>query len=425
MVYGRLTVLSNDEITRIHETSLRILQNIGIKAPSKKVQSLLAEKGAEVDASRSIVRIPSSLVEEAIKKAPREIVLCARNPEFDLKLPTADYPFVAPNGCTTFMSDLETGEKRMTSASDLKDFAILCDYLDGVDFFWPVCVPMEIPARIQYVRGFAIALNNTQKHIEFHALTEEEARWQIKLASAVVGDEEKLRRRPIFSSMNCPVAPLVFEKGSSEAMIELAKAGIPVVPMSMASSGVTAPATIAGTLALVNSENLGALVILECANSGAPVIYCAESTPADMRTGDFNYSAPESILIGAGVAQMARFYGIPCYPNGIGMDKTPRDWEELKAFSQGLVFTALARGDIAAGLGALENAESSSLEQVVLDVEAWEHARAYLRSFRVDDETLGFDAIREASPRGNFLGLEHTLKHFQEELWLKEGPTIL
>ncbi|MGD8506540.1 MAG: trimethylamine methyltransferase family protein, partial [Candidatus Bathyarchaeota archaeon] len=254
LALGRLTLLSDNETARVHETSLKILQEIGIKVPSKKVQSLLAENGAEIDASHSIVKIPSSLVEEAIKKAPKEMILCGRTPEFDLKLPTTEFPFVAPNGCTNFMNDLETGEKRMTKTSDLKDFAILCDYLDGVDFFWPVCVPTEIPPPLQHVRGFAIALSNIQKHIQSDALSEEEAKRQIRLASAVVGDEEKLKRRPIFSSTNCPVAPLVFEKGSSEAMIELAKAGIPVAPMSMASSGVTAPATIAGTLAIVNSE---------------------------------------------------------------------------------------------------------------------------------------------------------------------------
>jgi trimethylamine--corrinoid protein Co-methyltransferase len=323
------------------------------------------------------------------------------------------------------MNDLETGEKRMTKASDLRDFAVLCDYIDGVDFFWSVCVATEIPAPLQYIRGFAIALNNIRKHIQFHALSRGDAEWQIKLASAVIGSEEKLKRRPIFSSVNCPVAPLVYEKGSSEAMVELAKAGIPVAPMSMASSGVTAPATIAGTLAIVNSENLGALVILECANPGAPMIYTAESCPANMRTGEFNYAAPESVLIGVGVAQMAKHYGIPCYPIGIGMDETPRDWEELIAFSQSLVFDALSRGDITSGFGSLENAEVSSLEQVVLDAEAWEQAHAYLRSFRVDEETLGFGAISEVGPGGNFLGLEHTLKHFRREISSKREPTIL
>lgn len=72
-----------------------------------------------------------------------------------------------------------------------------------------------------------------------------------------------------------------------------------------------------------------------------------------------------------------------------------------------------------------ESAESAALEQVVLDVEAWIHARAFLRTFSVDEETLGFDAISKAGPGGNFLGIKHTLEHFQQEIWLKKETTIL
>ncbi|UCH69796.1 MAG: trimethylamine methyltransferase family protein [Candidatus Bathyarchaeota archaeon] len=399
--------MSDDEIASIHETSLRVLQEIGMKVVSKKVQSLLAENGAEVDDSRSTVRIPDALVEEAISKAPKEMVLCGRNPNFDLSLPVKDLPFVATSGFSVFMRDFETGEKRMTNSSDLKDFAVLSDYLDQVDFFWPIVTPTEVPPPLQEIHALAISFENTEKHVQHEALTEKDAKWQIKLAATIVGSEEKLKRRPIFSSVNCPVSPLVFEEGSSEAMVELARAGVPVVPMSMALSGLTAPATIAGTLVIINAENLGSLVLLQCANPGAPVIYCAESTPANMRTGEINYEAPEFPLIAAGATQMARFYKLPCFTAPMGS------------------LTQMGRGDISADFGSLENAESAALEQVILEVEKWDQAKAYLRRFRIDEETLGFNAIKNVGPGGNFLGTKHTLEHFQEEIWLKKETAIL
>jgi len=425
LAFGRLILLSDDELERIHDTSLRILQEIGIRVLSKKVQSLLAENGVEVDSARSIVKIPRSLVEEAIRKAPKEIVLCGRNRKFDLRLPSKDFTFIATSGYAIFIRDLETGKKRMTKASDLRDFAILADYLDEVDFFDSIVAPTELPPSVQTVHSLAISFECTEKHVLNRALNEKQAKWQIKLASAVVGNKEKLRKRPIFCSVNCPVSPLLFEEGSSEAMVELARAGIPVVPMSMALCGSTAPATIVGTLAVVNAENLAALAILQCSDSGAPMIYCAESTSANMRTGDINYQAPELSLIAAGATQMARLYKLPCYTTSIGMDETPNDWESLIGASERLALIQLGRGDISAGLGSLENAESSALEQVILDVEAWEQAKAYLRRFKVDEETLGFDAISKVGPGGNFLGLKHTLQHFQEEIWLEKETTIL
>jgi len=194
MAFGRLALLSDDEIASVHETSLKILQQIGTKVLSKKVQILLSENGAEIDAANSVVRIPSFLVEEAIRKAPKEIVLCGRNPKFDLKLPSKDFTFVATSGYATFMRDLETGEKRMTKTSDLRDFAILADYLDEVDFFDSIVAPTELPPSVQTVHSLAVSFECTEKHVLNRALNEKQAKWQIKLASAVVGDEENSER---------------------------------------------------------------------------------------------------------------------------------------------------------------------------------------------------------------------------------------
>jgi trimethylamine--corrinoid protein Co-methyltransferase len=401
---GRLIFLSEDEIARIHEASLRILREIGVKILSRKVQKLLAEKGAKVDAARSVVRIPSSMVEEALEMVPNGMVLCGREKRSDLKIPTKDRPFVATSGFSSFIRDFETGNRRMSRSSDLRDFAVLSDYLDEVDFFWPIVTPTELPPPVQMINGLAISFENTGKHVQYQALSENDAKWQIKLATAILGGEEELRKRPIFSSINCSVSPLMFEKGSSEAMVELAKAGIPVAPMSMALCGSTAPATIAGTMAIANSENLASIVILQCASPKAPVIYCVESTSADMTTGSINYEAPELPLIEAGVVQMARFYELPVYAIGSG--------------------SFMIRYDITASLGGLESAESAALEKLILDVEALAKVRAYLRRFSIDEETLAFDAIKKVGPGGNFLGLKHTLEHFQKEIWLKKKTAI-
>ena len=126
-----------------------------------------------------------------------------------------------------------------------------------------------------------------------------------------------------------------------------------------------------------------------------------------MKTGEINYEAPEFPLIAAGATQMARLYKLPCFTTTIGP------------------LTQMGRGDISADFGSLENAESTALEQVILDVEEWEQAKAYLRRFRINEETLGFDVIKNVGPGGNFLGTKHTLEHFQEEIWLKKETTIL
>ena len=312
----------------------------------------------------------------------------------------------------------------------MKDFAIISDYLDTVDYFWPIVIPGEMPPPLQGLHALAISLENNRKHIQGDCVTEKMAKWQIRLASAIVGGEEELRKRPIFSAIHCPVAPLTFEEGSSEAMVMLARAGIPTAPMSMVLAATTGPATMAGTLAVANAEELASLVIVECANPGAPIIYCSETAPANMQTGEINYEAPEYPLLCAGGAQLARFYKIPSFVGDISLGKTSSspvplecrqyDLASIKHNVVEVAMRCMTRTDLSAPLGSLDSALSASLDQLILDAEIYEHARAYLRRFEVNDDTLALDVIHKVGPGGHFLGEKHTKVHFRKEIWSRE-----
>jgi len=413
-----LNFLTEDEIERIHRASLRILKETGVKIHSEKVRRLLAENGAEVN--NTIVKIPSSLVEEAIKRAPEKITLSAREPKCDLEIPSNNFPFLATSGFSPFVDDFETGERRKSTSSDLKDFAIIGDYLDTVDYFWPIVIPGELPPPLQELHALAIALENNRKHIQCSCVTEKTAKWQIRLASAIVGGEEELRKRPIISTINCPVAPLTFEKGAAEAMVMLARAGIPTAPMSMVLAATTGPATMAGTLAMANAEELASLVIVECANPGAQIIYTSEAAPANMKTGEINYKAPEYPLLCAGGAQMARFYKIPSLVADISLEEMPSDLSSFERNILKVAMSLMSRTDLSAWLGSRDQALSASLDQLILDAEVCEHARAYLRRFEVNDDTLALDVIHKVGPGGHFLSERHTIEHFRKEIWSRE-----
>ena len=414
-----LNSLSEDEVERIHEASLRILKKTGVKILSEKVRKLLAENGAEVNGA--VVRIPDSLVEESIKKAPKKMTLCAREPKCDLKLPSSEFRLLSTTGFSPFITtNLETGERRKSTSSDVKDFAVVGDYLDTVDFFWPSVLPGEVSPPLQELYSLAIAFENNRKHIQCSCVTEKTAKWQIRLAIAIVGGEEELKKRPIFSTINCPIAPLTFEEGACEAMITLAKAGIPTAPMTMVLAATTAPATLAGTLAMGNAEELASLVIVECANPGAPMIYTSETAPANMKTGEINYNAPQYLVISAASAQMARFYKIPSLAADVLLGEAPSD---ILSFERNVLRAAMwfmCKSDLSPSLGCRDLAMSASLDQLILDCEACEHARAYLRRFQINDDALALDLIHRVGPGGHFLGERHTVEHFKQEIWSSE-----
>jgi len=429
-VKATLSFLTPKEIERVHEASLQILKGTGVKVYSEKVQKLLADSGAEV--IDGAVKIPVSLVEKALKDAPREFVLGARDPQCELPLPLQrDSAYLSTGGFDPFVRDFETGEKRYATAADLRDFAVLSDYLDIIDYFWPIVIPNDIPPPLQALHSLAISLENNRKHVQCNSIDEKTAKWQIELASVIAGDKEKLKARPLFSTINCPVAPLSFEKGSSEAMCALATAGVPIAPMTMVLAGTSGPATMAGTLVLANAEELASLVIVECANPGAPVIYCAEIAPADMRSGTINYDAPEYPLLITGCTQMAKFYGLPsrdCPTRNDSSHESSSESSSIESLLE-IPLELMSRGELGGSVGDEEEdvALTASLVKVILDCEAHAHGRAYLRSFEISDDTLALDVIEQVGPGGNFLGESHTVEHFRSEFVTRKpsDPFIL
>lgn len=415
-----MTVLTEDEVIRIHEATLHVLENTGVRVDSDKAIKILVQHGAKADGTR--VRMPKAMVEEAIRKVQKEVILAARDPKYSLTLLTKNFTYNATSGYSPFVKDMETGETRNSTAADLKDYAVLCDYLDLVAFFWPIAMPTEEKSPIlEELCALDVSLRNTRKHIQCSCAWGTAAEYQIQLAAVVAGGEEALRKNPIFSAVASPNTPLIFEKDVVEAMIILAEAGVPVVPMNVPLAGTTAPVTLAGAITLTNAEQIATLVILKCANPDAPMVYSSDTGIADLRNGQVNYEAPEYPLLAAACAQMARYYGLPsCVAHG---SSEVRPFESSYGFERNvlkIVMSQMTRTDLSAWIGSLDNAINSSLWDVVLDVEALEQALAYLRMFEVNDDTLALDAIAEAGPGGHFLAHRHTIKHFRKELWVRK-----
>jgi len=276
-------------------------------------------------------------------------------------------------------------------------------------------------------------LINSEKHFEGDSTSAREAHYQIEIAAAIVGGREKLRERPIFSMVICPVSPLSYDKGMTEASIELGKAGIPVMIGATPMAGVTAPATLAGTMVVDNAEFLGGLVIQEFASPGAPVVYATGGSIVDFTTG-LGIPSPESSLMGLGIIELVQRYQVPRAVGIIGdtvskMLDTQAGYEKART----ILTHILTVPDIATGLGGLERGRITSPEALVIDNEIIDYALRFAQGLEVNDETLAVDIINKVGPGGMFLGEKHTLKHFRErwmsrlsdidsfETWQKKG----
>ena len=364
--------------------------------------------------------------------APKTIKYAARNPKNDFVLNKQKTHFCAEGG-SPFLLDWETGKRRYSTSEDIAKLARIADYLDHVDVIWPLGAGNDVPAPMRYIVDMYTTLRNSEKHYEGDSTTGKEAQYQIEIGAAIVGGREKLRERPIFSHVICTLAPLCYEKGMTEASIELGRAGIPVVVYPIPITGGTSPATLAGTVVVNNAEFLGGLVIQEFASPGAPVVYAAVVGTIDFRTG-LGTPSPEESLMNLGLNQVAHYYGLPSEIGVTGGTAAKvLDAQAGYERARAIIAHILTTPDIALGLGVLEGGRMTSAEAMVIDNEIIDYALRFAEGFEVNEESMAVDIIDKVGPGGIYLGEKHTVEHFRErwmsrlsdissyESWEKEG----
>jgi trimethylamine--corrinoid protein Co-methyltransferase len=267
---------------------------------------------------------------------------------------------------------------------------------------------------------FLATIAYTSKHVQHGAISPEEANFQIDIAAAIVGSREELRRRPIFSDVCTPISPLRYDQGEAEALVLLSRAGVPMVHLSMGIAGSVTPVTVAGTLAVINAENLCGLTISQVANPGAPSIYSSFSGVTDLRSGIFLCGTPEGILMDTASIEMAKHYGLPSCSGG--PSNAARSLSAEAGYQTAMTATAsvLTGSDLMVGLGGLDRAGMMSLEKLVMDCEVWRWIERLRAGINIDDATIGLDAIKRQGPGGVFLSDPHTLKFMRKDMMIPQ-----
>lgn len=305
-----LQMFTNDDLLSIHYATLDVMRNTGIKVRGEKAREIFASGGAIIEGD--IVKFTPNMVEDAIRSAPRTILLAGREEKNDYQILEKSVGFTN-FGEALRVVDPETGIAHDSTKKDLGDCARICDALENVTVFERALGSDDVPGKVMTIHNAEAIFNNTSKHAFMHANDTYSAKKIIEIASVIAGSEEKLRDRPIFTFNCCPNSPLTLNPDCTDAMYELASRGLSINCISVAMAGGTAPVTLAGTLVIHNAEVLSGIVFTQLVRRGTTVIYGSSTTGMDLRTMVATIGTPEKGLINAGVAQLAHFYGLPCF----------------------------------------------------------------------------------------------------------------
>ena len=412
-----LNILSREDVLKIHEATLEIIETVGIKFPSGRALDIWQAHGAEVDRSSMVVKIPKRVIEAALRLAPSVYTLAALDRTRDLPL-DGNHVYVGTDGCGVEMIDIRSSARRRSCLQDVADIARIADCLEEIAFHWVPVSAQDCSARTRGLCELLAIWKNSTKHVQTESIySEHEARGAVEMASILAGGREALRKRPILSIMNCTVSPLAQDPGSLEAALVGAEAGLPVGFMSMCSCVSTGPATVAGNLAVANAEVLSAMALIELASPGAPVFYAAAQTVMDLRSGAYTGGGPEDFLFGAASNVLADFYNVPLSMGSFATGAKEPNWQSGVENSLSTFMASAVMSDMLLGAGLLNGSTIWSYEQMMMDCEIFGIIAKLMEGIVVDDEHLALDAIREVGPSGTFMTHKHTLRHMGE-LWV-------
>lgn len=408
---GSFKPLTEESMDRIHQTAMRVFEEVGFEVNSEVALEFFHGAGAWVDEEKHLVRLSRGRVMELIKMAPSEIRLCGQDEKHDILL-GGQRVYTGTGGTALYIYDPDSGQKRLATLDDLKRIAKLVDKLDNIHLFMLPTYPSELPVEQVDVNRFFAGLDNTTKHVMGGVYTLDGVKQVIRMAEIISGSGNRLRQHPLISMIACSMSPLKMDRQYGELVVEIARSGIPLVCPAEPLCGATSPVTLAGNLVIQTVDSLMGVFLAQIVKPGTPVIFGSVATSTDLRDLKYLAGSIEMGLLNAAGAQMAQFYKLPFYATGGMSDSKVLDAQSGYESALTSLLCALAGANFihdAAGL--MEFALTVCYEKFVIDNEILGMVMRAVKGIMVNDDTLAFDLIKQVGPGGNFVTAKHT-RHF-------------
>ena len=405
-------VLTQSQLNKLKSGTYQILEEVGVRFPSKKALSIFADSGADVDWDTEIVKLKSDLVDKALSTAPRSFILGGREERFDLLL-DGEHSYLCTDGCGTRVIDLETRQERSSRKEDVARMARISDALPLIGFFWPL-VSAQDHGLTAPLHECHAGLINTLKHVRGGTTVFPElARYLVEMATVVSGSDKERRKRPPICANICGIAPLAHDEHGIESALVYAEAGIPISFMAMPTMGSTAPATPWGAMVSGDAESVSAMVLMQLAYPGAPVFHSIEVSLMHPRTG--GYVTGVDFPFGTSTVQIAHNWKVPSLGGGgTSCDAKDIGWYSGSATGMGAAFIPVSGGEICGYLGMLDGSMLLYSEQIILDHELCYEVYLSYRELELNESDLALDVIKSVGPGSHFLREKHTREHIRD-----------
>jgi len=405
-------IFSDDEIANIHETALKVIENLGIKVLLPDARARYAAAGALVDESTQMVRIGRDIVESALASTPKSFQAKARAPARDQVFELGAMMFLAGCGAPN-VTDIDRGRRAGTLA-DFENLTKIVQSFDVLHAQGPYVEAQDIDVRFRHYAVARVQLTKSDKFPFVYARGTrqvEQSFEMLKLARGV--DDAAFTTDPHCYTVINTNSPRQLDIPMARGIIDFARFGQISIITPFCLAGAMAPISVAGALALQHAEALAGITLSQIVSKGAPVVYGSFSSNVDMKSGAPAFGTPEHVKATLGAGQLARHVGLP-WRSGGGSASNTNDSQAAHETQFALWGSVLAGATICIhAAGWLEGGLSVSYEKLITDLEALQtFAELFVPTSGSIDE-IGYNAIADVQPGGHFFSTQHTMDRYR------------
>lgn len=411
--YPPLEMLNPDQLDQLHDTSMRILSELGIRVVGSNVLDIFQKAGAIVDRDTGLVRMDESLIKEALKTVPSEFVLTSRNPAKAITMGGNSLTFGLVAGPPN-VHDRING-RRSGNYTDYCNFVRLAHHFNAIHLLGnQIIAPIEMPANSRHLDTYLANLQYCDLTFHCTAIGRGRAMDGINMMAISRGVSlEEMKQSPGVITIISVNSPRLFDDSMGDGLIAMAEHGQAVTVTPFTLMGAMAPVTLAAAVAQQNAEALFGVVLTQLVNPGTPVMYGSFTSNVDMRSGSPAFGTPENAKANIIGGQLARRYGIP-YRTSNSNASNAVDIQAAYETQMSTWGAVLGGANIIYhAAGWLEGGLTASYEKFILDVEIIQNMIEFLKPVPINEAELGFDAIKEVQTGGHFFGAAHTMERYE------------
>jgi len=410
-----MNVFSDDEIAAMHDTSLRTLEELGVRVLLPEAVALFERAGARVEGD--MVYLGRDIVAAAIETAPKSILARGAVPERDVLLELGSLNF-QPGAGAPHATDLERG-RRPGSASDFRDLVRLTQAFDVLQMMPPLVEPQDVATNIRHYFTLRCQLEESDKLPFIFSRGTPQVRESLEILQEFRGlSDEAFAANPHCYTIINTNSPRTLDVPMAQGLIDFARAGQVSIVTPFTLMGAMAPITVAGAITLSHAEALAAITLTQLVKPGAPVCYGTFTSNVDMKSGAPAFGTPSHFQASLAAGQLARLIGLP-WRSAAGSAANLNDVQAANENQMGLWGCLMAGATVVIhAAGWLEGGLTVSYEKLICDVEVLNMVAELCAGAQAGPDEIGFEnALSQVAPSGHFFASPQTMARYQSEFY--------